>query len=195
MPVSQSTETIMVVDDTPGNLMLLEYMLRESGYRVLTFPRGDLALKAAERNPPDLVLLDIDMPDMDGYQVCDRLKADPRLKNIPVLFLSAFSETSDKVKAFSAGGQDYVTKPFQPEEVMTRVRTHLQLSRLSRELEAHNTRLAALVEEKVRQLVDSHIATISALAKLTESRDDDTGLHIERTRLFCRKLAEQMVQT
>jgi len=121
--------TVMVVDDTPENLELLNGMLRQKGYRVLTFPRGDLALKAAAKNPPDLILLDIMMPGMDGFEVCERLKADESLKRIPVIFISALSETMDKVKAFSVGGVDYVTKPFQFEEVMARVNVHLELRR------------------------------------------------------------------
>ena len=111
----------MVVDDTPENLKLLETMLLDRGYRVQAFPRGELALNAASRNPPDLILLDITMPGMNGYEVCERLKADPRLQDIPVIFISGLAETTDKVKAFSTGGVDYVTKPIQFEEVEARV--------------------------------------------------------------------------
>ena len=128
-PGIEQSFNIMIVDDTPANLKLLEGMLRDRGYQVRAFPRGRLALAAAAQTPPDLILLDINMPEMTGYQVCDRLKADPKLAEIPVLFISALSETIDKVKAFGAGGVDYVTKPFQFEEVEARVRTHLQLHR------------------------------------------------------------------
>jgi len=119
--------SIMIVDDTPANLRLLQEILQEKGHRVVVFPRGALALKAAARKPPDLILLDIQMPDMDGYEVCRRFKADPGLRDVPVLFLSALSETMDKVRAFELGGVDYVTKPFQPEEIQARVNTHLRL--------------------------------------------------------------------
>lgn len=132
--MTENPFTIMVVDDTPANLGLLERMLRERGYQVRAFPRGDLALSAASRNPPDLVLLDIRMPGMDGFEVCARLKADEALREIPVIFLSALSEVQDKVKAFAVGGVDYVTKPFQVEEVHARVETHLNLCRRSRQL-------------------------------------------------------------
>ncbi len=182
----------MVVDDTPANLKLLQEMLQAKGYRVLAFPGGKMALSAAAKSPPDLILLDITMPRMNGFEVCERLKADGALKEIPVLFISGLTETSDKVKAFSAGGVDYVTKPFQFEEVIARVETHLRLRRMQLELEKHNLHLEDLVREKVAEISDSQLATIVALAKLAESRDDDTGNHIERTRTFCRVLAEKL---
>lgn len=127
MVAEKSNETIMVVDDTPANLRLLNEMLQSQGYRVLVFPRGKLALAAAQKSAPDIILLDINMPEMNGYEVCEHLKADDKLKDIPVLFISALTETADKVKAFSTGGVDYVTKPFQMEEVIARVKTHLQV--------------------------------------------------------------------
>ena len=102
---------ILVVDDTKANLKLLSDMLRGEGHRVRPVPSGTLALRAASVDPPDLILLDINMPEMDGYEVCRRLKADDDLKDIPVIFLSALSETEDKVKAFQSGGVDYVSKP------------------------------------------------------------------------------------
>jgi len=139
-----ATATIMVVDDTPPNLKLLQDMLQASGYRVLAFPNGRMALAAAARNPPDLILLDINMPEMNGFEVCERLKADAALKEIPVLFISALGETTDKVKAFSVGGVDYVTKPFQFDEVHARIRTHLELCRQRRQLTEANDRLRQL---------------------------------------------------
>ena len=183
---------IMAVDDTPANLKLLQEMLQAKGYRVLAFPRGKMALNAAAKSPPDLILLDINMPEMNGFEVCERLKADEALKDIPVLFISALSETTDKVKAFSVGGVDYVTKPFQYEEVQARVETHLRLRRMQIELEKHNLHLEALVKEKVREISDSQLATIVALAKLAESRDDTTGKHIEHTQVLCKLLAAKL---
>jgi CheY-like chemotaxis protein len=126
---TQNVSNIMVVDDQPANLTLLEDLLTRQGYAVRSFPRGRLALDAAARNPPDLILLDINMPEMNGFEVCERLKADHKLADIPVLFLSALNETADKVNAFRAGGVDYITKPFQLEEVRARVETHLALHR------------------------------------------------------------------
>src|SRR5579863_5975394 len=107
----------MIVDDNPANLKLLEDMLLGQGHEVRSFPLGRLALAAAMKSPPDLILLDINMPEMNGYEVCERLKSDARVSDIPVIFLSALNETPDKVKAFQAGAVDYVSKPFQFEEV------------------------------------------------------------------------------
>lgn len=123
---------ILIVDDTPANVLLLERMLTERGYNARTVLSGRLALQAARSESPDLILLDIAMPQMDGYEVCGQLKADSTLKEIPVIFISALNETIDKVKAFGAGGVDYVTKPFQLEEVIARVQTHLELRRLEK---------------------------------------------------------------
>lgn len=121
--------TIMIVDDRPANLNYLIDILSEKGYEIRVFPGGKLALQYAERNPPDLILLDINMPEMDGYEVCKRLKAHQDLKNIPVIFISALTDTQEKIKAFECGGVDYVTKPFELEEVRARVRTHLALAK------------------------------------------------------------------
>jgi DNA-binding response OmpR family regulator len=132
---------ILGADDTPANLRLLFQMLTEQGYKVRPVPDGQWALRAARSTPPDLVLLDIRMPKMDGYQVCEQLKADEQTRDIPVLFLSALGDKEDKVRAFAVGGPDYITKPFQVEEVLARVRTHLALRALQKELETANERL------------------------------------------------------
>jgi CheY-like chemotaxis protein len=124
-----SLGNVMVVDDNPANLKLLEDMLRQHGYEVQSFPRGRLALAAADQEPPDLILLDINMPELNGYEVCERLKSNERLAGIPVVFLSALDGVIDKVKGFRSGGVDYICKPFQFEEVQARVETHLQLRR------------------------------------------------------------------
>src|SRR5687767_2223394 len=141
--------SILVVDDTPANLQVLAGMLKDRGYRVRPVPSGKLALLAAGRDPPDLVLLDINMPDMNGYEVCEQLKADARLKGIPVIFISALTEPLDKVKAFATGGVDYLTKPFQMEELHARVETHLKLRRLQIELEQYSRHLE-LARERLK---------------------------------------------
>lgn len=135
---NQSAGDVLVVDDTPANLKVLAGMLKARGYRVRPVPSGALALRAARAFPPDIVLLDINMPKMDGYEVCREFKADKQLSGIPIIFVSALSEVLDKEKAFNAGGVDYVTKPFQLQEVRARVDTHLKLRRLQLELEAQN---------------------------------------------------------
>jgi putative two-component system response regulator len=152
-------------------------------------PSGPLALAAAASDPPDVVLLDISMPEMDGFEVCRRLKEDPRLRDIPVIFISALTETEGKVKAFRRGGVDYVTKPFQIEEVEARVETHLKLRRSQAEVERYNRYLEQLVDEKVKEISESQLATIFAMVKLAESRDDETGTHIWRVREYCLSLA------
>lgn len=187
-------QSILIVDDTPANLRLLAGMLHEHGFRVRPVPSGELALKAARAEAPDLVLLDINMPDMDGYEVCRELKSDSKLSQIPVIFISALTETLDKVKAFSLGGVDYITKPFQLEEVLVRVRTHLTLRRLQADLERHNGHLQELVRAQVAEISQAQLATILAMSKLAESRDDATGKHLERVQLYCRILAASLAE-
>jgi putative two-component system response regulator len=187
--------SILVVDDTPANLTLLSRMLGDRGYRVRPVPSGSLALKAAASDPPDLVLLDISMPEMDGFEVCRRLKEDPRLRDVPVIFISALTETEGKVKAFKRGGVDYVTKPFQIEEVEARVETHLRLRSTQAELTRYTQYLEQLVDEKVKEISESQLATIFAMVKLAESRDDETGTHIWRVREYCLALANALRET
>ena len=136
--IALSRSAIMIVDDNPANLRLLEDILLQQGYEVRSFPRGRLALGAALRNPPDLILLDINMPEMNGYEVCERLKSTGELSDIPVIFLSALNETQDKVKAFRSGAADYISKPFQFEEVHARVETHVKLHNLQRAMKLQN---------------------------------------------------------
>ena len=180
---------ILVVDDTPDNLRLLMGILGEQGYKVRPASDGPYALSTARAAPPDLILLDIKMPGMDGYAVCEQLKADDLTRDIPVLFISALNEPLDKVKAFETGGVDYVTKPFQVEEVLARVKIHVTNHRLQAELEQYNNNLQHLVQEQVKEISQAQMATIVAMSKLAESRDDVTGKHIERVRTFCKMLA------
>ena len=165
--MSNNPGNILVVDDTPENLQLLVGMLKEKGYKVRPVPSGELALSGARGFPPDLILLDIMMPEMDGYEVCSSLKADERTKDIPVIFISALSDVLDKVKAFGVGGVDYITKPFQMEEVVARVETHLALQRLQKSLQDKNEELAKTNEElanTLQQLQDKN----EELAKTNE---------------------------
>lgn len=141
------TGTIMVVDDKPANLKLLGGILKEKGYTIRIFTRGDLALKSAVVDPPDLILLDVTMPGMDGYEVCLELKNQPLTKDVPVVFISALTETDDKIRAFKAGGVDYITKPFQVEEVHARVEIHLTLKRIKADLEEKNRSLAKAFDD------------------------------------------------
>jgi phosphoserine phosphatase RsbU/P len=149
---SPNTASILVVDDAPANLQVLTGMLKDRGYKARPVPSGKLALLAARRDPPDLILLDINMPEMNGYEVCEQLKADDNLKGIPVIFISALTEQLDKVKAFATGGVDYITKPFQMEELNARVETHLKLRRLQIELEEYSRHLELARERLKRDL-------------------------------------------
>ena len=144
--------SILAVDDTPANLQVLAGMLKERGYKARPVPSGKLALSAARRDPPDLILLDINMPDMNGYEVCEHLKADENSRGIPVIFISALTEQLDKVKAFAKGGVDYIAKPFQIEELHARVETHLKLRRLQIELEETNAAIAKANSRMSRDL-------------------------------------------
>lgn len=134
-------ETIMICDDNATNLSLLDDLLTGAGYHTIAFPRGDLALAAIDRHPPDLILLDIMMPKPDGYEVCRRLKTSPTRSDIPIIFISALESEIDKVRAFQAGGVDYVTKPVRREEVLARVEVHLKLRRQQRAITSQNEAL------------------------------------------------------
>jgi PAS domain S-box-containing protein len=141
---------ILVVDDTPENLKLLKEMLTNNGYRVRPASNGRLALKSVSAQSPDLILLDVRMPDMDGYEVCNRLKSDERSRGIPVIFISALDSVADKVRGFEAGGVDFITKPFHEAEVLARVETHLSLLRLHKRLESQNVQLHTEIAERER---------------------------------------------
>ena len=137
---------ILIVDDTPANLRLLSQLLHEAGHHVRAVTNGVRALKAVQANPPDLILLDISMPEMSGYEVCATLKNDAHTRHIPIIFISALNATTDKLRAFTAGGVDYITKPFQVREVIARVNTHLTLTSLQVQLAHANQELAHQLE-------------------------------------------------
>ncbi|MBD3308696.1 response regulator, partial [candidate division KSB3 bacterium] len=146
--ISLAKASILVVDDNHSNLRLLTGILTERGYMVRPVPDGHLAIASAKAALPDLIILDIMMPDISGYEVCAQLKADARTRDVPVIFISALHEILDKVKAFELGGVDYLTKPFQAEEVVARVETHLTLHRLKEKLQEQNVELRALNASK-----------------------------------------------
>ncbi|MEG4008083.1 response regulator [Microcoleus sp. Pol11C1] len=155
---------ILVVDDTPENLRLLAGILSEKGYQVRPVPNGKLALSAAQKIPPDIVLLDILMPEMDGYQVCQQLKASEITKDIPVIFISAINDVLDKVKAFAVGGVDFITKPFQVEEVLARIETHLKICSLQQTLQEKNQDLAMALHQL--QATQDHLIQSEKMAAL-----------------------------
>jgi signal transduction histidine kinase len=143
---------ILVVEDTPASLQLLSRLLTDAGYRVREAPNGELALWSAQAQAPELVLLDVRMPGIDGYEVCSRLKRMPGLDEVPVIFLSAHSDTDDKLRGFQVGGVDFISKPFQFEEVNARVQTHLKIRRLQQQLAAHNARLQKESRQRLAEI-------------------------------------------
>ena len=195
----EAEETILMVDDNPANLQVLQATLDGRGYRLLAARDGARALSIAANASPDLILLDIMMPAMDGFEVCRRLKSDPGTDDIPVIFLSALEETEDKVRGLELGAVDYITKPFQPQEILARVNTHLTLRCLQRQLREANAELTELnenleqkVAERSRELLRSRDGIIFAMAKMTEARDDDTGKHLERICRYVEILAREL---
>ncbi|HAG83773.1 MAG TPA: hypothetical protein DCL61_22150, partial [Cyanobacteria bacterium UBA12227] len=146
--INNSTIKILVVDDNPNNLRFLSNTLTNRGYKVQRAISGQLALNAATASPPDLILLDIMMPGIDGYEVCKRLKETDKTKEIPVIFLSALTEAPDKVKAFRLGGVDYITKPFQIEELVARIENQLTIQKLQKQLKEQNTLLQQEISDR-----------------------------------------------
>src|SRR5665647_1817769 len=146
--MSEDIGNILIVDDVAANLKILGFILKKEGYKVRPVPNGILALQAAEKEKPDLILLDVMMPDMDGFEVCRRLKDDQKLADVPVIFISALNDTNDIVNALKAGGVDFITKPFKAEEAIARVKTHLKLYQQSRTLQEQSKMLKELVATK-----------------------------------------------
>ena len=146
---------ILIVDDTPKNIQLLGNILSKEGFRLSVATGGQQALAMAAKNLPDIILLDIMMPDLDGFEVCERLKSDPATAHIPVIFLSAKTATEDKVRGFQLGGADYIIKPFEVSEVLARVRTHLQLKRAMESIHRYNHELENMLEARTKDLIHS----------------------------------------
>jgi PleD family two-component response regulator len=169
--VDKSEQKILIVDDNPVNLRLLSKMLATQGYNVFSVEDGPQALVEALSISPDLILLDIMMPKMDGYEVCQRLKANEQTRNIPVIFISALSEMEDIIQALTIGGVDYITKPFRAEEVFARVQTHLALQSLQKQLQIANRELAGRNEQLQKRNAElqealSTIKTISGFVPI-----------------------------
>ncbi len=190
--MTEDRARILVVDDEPINVKVLVDLLRDQ-YALVVAKDGPQALSRLEGdNLPDLVLLDVMMPDMDGLDVCRRIKEDPRTTDIPVIFVTALGQTHDEAVGFSVGAVDYITKPISPPVVLARVATHLSLRRAQVRLRTENTRLEQRVAERTRDLTRTQDVTIRALASLAETRDNETGNHIRRTQNYVRALAEAL---
>ena len=161
---SSTKGSVLIIDDNPDNLRLLTEVLTEKGYKVRPAPSGSLALKSVRSTLPDLVLLDVKMPGMDGYEVCRRLKADKMTRDVPVIFISAMAEVADKIKGFGVGGVDYITKPFQHEEVLARVETHVSLSRMHKRLQ-HEVMERVRIEKELKKTHDELSQALSELKR------------------------------
>ena len=183
---------VLVVDDTPQNLMLMSALLGEH-YRTKVAIHGERALEIASQTPaPDLILLDVVMPGMDGYEVCRRLKANPATAAIPVIFLTGNTDTQDQERAFSVGAVDFITKPVVGPVVLARVRTHVELKTSRDALNARYHTLEELVEARTREVIAIQDVTIRLIGSLAETRDNETGMHLRRTQQYVRALAEDL---
>ncbi|MBF0126349.1 MAG: two-component system response regulator [Magnetococcales bacterium] len=183
---------ILVVDDTPDNLVLMSGLLKDA-YKIKVANQGEKALKIARSDPaPDLILLDIMMPGLDGYEVCRRLKADGATREIPVIFLTARTEIEDEKRGLDLGAVDYITKPISPPIVLARVKTHLALKAAADFLRDKNAFLEHEVRRRTWEVTAIQDVTILVMASLAETRDSDTGNHIRRTQYYVKALAERL---
>jgi putative two-component system response regulator len=183
---------ILVVDDTPENLQLMSNLLRDH-YKVQVAGSGEKALKLMAGGVlPDLVLLDILMPGMDGYEVCRRMRADARMQHVPVIFVTAKSDSEDEEQGLNLGAVDYITKPISPAITLARIRTHLSLKRAVDLLQDRNQTLEDEVRLRTRELSSIQDVTIMAMSSLAETRDNETGNHIRRTQNYIKALALQL---
>ena len=184
--------TVLVVDDTPANLSLVTSLLKDD-YKVKAANSGEKALRIVQTAPrPDLILLDIMMPEMDGYEVCRRLKADPATRDIPVVFLTAKTGVDDEKLGLELGAVDYITKPISPPIVMARVKNHLALKSSADFLRNKADFLEGEVAKRTAEVMAIQDVTIMAMASLAETRDSDTGNHIRRTQFYVKALAEKL---
>ena len=189
---STHKQTLLVVDDTPDNLFLMKNLLQDH-YRVKIANSGEQALRIAFKDsPPDMILLDIMMPEMDGYEVCRQLKNSPKTSGIPVIFLTARSAVEDEEKGLELGAVDYITKPINPSIVLARVKSHLALKVMDDFLRDQNHFLEREVAKRLLEITAVQDVTILAMASLAETRDLDTGNHLRRTQFYIKALAERL---
>jgi putative two-component system response regulator len=192
LPSAVQKKTILVVDDTPDNLSLMAGLLKDE-YRVKLANSGEKGLAAVRGpSPPDLILLDIMMPGMSGYEVCEQLKADPATQRIPIIFLTAMNATEDEKKGLDLGAADYITKPISPPIVMARVKTQLENTAAADFLRDQAEFLRAEVAKQTERIMAIQDVTIMAMASLAETRDSDTGNHIRRTQFYVLELAQRL---
>ena len=181
---------VLIVDDTLANLQLLTSILKEEGYKVRPASSGAMALQAIEKKIPDLILLDIKMPEMNGYEVCEHLKNQPHSREIPIIFISALNDIQDKVKAFAVGGVDYINKPFQFEEVKARVSTHLSLNAYKCDMEKQVAEGIEKISALQQEIIDTQRELIFTMGEICETRSQETGQHVKRVSEYAYLLAK-----
>jgi len=189
--MSEDRQTIFIVDDDPTNLSVAANALDER-YDVLTLNSGQKLLKILERNIPDLILLDVEMPGMNGYDVIKQLNEKPEVKQIPIIFLTAKTDDGSEIEGLSLGATDYIAKPFSPPLLLKRLELHLKLASQKKELVSFNHSLMELVDAKTKAVVDLQDAMLKTVANLVERRDGTTGDHIERVQHYLRILINGM---
>ncbi len=183
---------VLIVDDVTSNLVILTEMIKNAGYIARPVKSVKQAMKAMEVVLPQLILLDISMPDMDGYEFCELLKKDVKTRNIPIIFISAMNATEDKIRGFKVGAVDFISKPFEVEEVTMRVNNHLKIYKMQQELEMYNKRLYKMVNEQIKKITEEEKNFIYALAMLSESKEDPSGTHIRNVGRNCKLLAQSL---
>jgi len=182
---------VLVVDDTLDNIILANEILKNE-YRIRAAINGEIALEVAQKSPPDIILMDVMMPVMNGYETCRRLKENETTKNIPILFLTAKADEEDESKGLSLGAADYIVKPVSPPILAARIKTHLMLKQSRDILENHNRFMDEEVRRRIKDISILQEASIMAMATLAETRDKETGCHLQRSKLYIKELAERM---
>ncbi len=183
---------ILIVDDLEVNVVILEQIIKKMGYIPLAANEGKEALKIMTHTLPQVILLDISMPEMSGYELCEILKKNKVTRDIPVIFISAMDGSDDKIRGFKAGAVDFITKPFEPLEVTMRIENHLKLYEMQKEMEAYSFRLNLLVNEQMDRIEAEQKNILFALAKVTEDRDNSTNNHLENISYNSRMLAQSL---
>lgn len=187
--MEESTANVLIVDDVEYNLVILEEMVKSLGYEARPIDSAKRALAAIHQKLPQLILLDISMPDMDGYEFCEFLKKDVRTREIPIIFISAMDTMEDKKKGFDLGAVDFITKPFELEEVTARVTTHLKIYQMKQEQAETNRRLHKMVNDQIRRIQEEEKNFILALAKLLELQGNTSSIHLRNVAKNCRLLS------
>ncbi|MCR5325100.1 MAG: response regulator [Lachnospiraceae bacterium] len=182
-------ENILIIDDVTSNLMALTDIVRDAGFTVRPVANVRHAMMAVEAGLPDLILLDVTMPHMNGFEYCRILKKDVKTRDIPVIFISALNSAEDRIKGFECGGSDYVSKPVEKTEVLLRIDMHLRMYRLQQELSNSNKKLHSIVSRQLSQIENERRNMVLALATLTESKDDETGSHLDNISANSRLIA------